>query len=40
MWLTVHMSLSVLVVGSVILFVLGFGAGWTRARITRRKRRS
>lgn len=40
MWIIVHMGLPVFVVGSVILFALGYGAGWTRARITRRKRRS
>lgn len=40
MWITVHLGLPVAVVGSVTLFALGYGTGWARARITRRKRRS
>lgn len=40
MWITIHMDLSAAVAGSVLLFALGYVAGWVRSRITRRKRRS
>jgi putative effector of murein hydrolase LrgA (UPF0299 family) len=40
MWITIHLNLSAAVVGSVLLFALGYVTGWIRTRITRRKRRS
>jgi hypothetical protein len=39
MWITVHMDLSAAVVGSVILFALGYSTGAVRTRITRRRKR-